>query len=105
MTGIYMCGRKGSLFPEHLISHPLGSSWFHHSLYIHYRMCQSKDYVYGLMTLGCLPGWLLSHGLILFYHHQANGLSATKQFYHKRAHIWCAEFKFPDLSSSVADAS
>ena len=34
-----------------------------------------------------LFAWIsLSHGLILFYHHQANGLSATKQFHHKRVH-------------------
>ena len=28
--------------------------------YIHYRICQSKDYVYGLMTPVCLPGLVLT---------------------------------------------
>ena len=57
-----MWGRKCSLFPEHLISLPLGSSWFHpFVIYIHYIICQSKDYVYGLMiTLACLPGLVLT---------------------------------------------
>ena len=34
---------------------------FTHSLYILHRLCQSKDYVYGLMTQVCLLGlvWLL----------------------------------------------
>ena len=52
-------------FGEFMTSPPLGSSWFHplwgghdftHSLYIHYTICQSKDFVYGLMILVCLPG-------------------------------------------------
>ena len=34
--GCQMWGRKCSLFPEHLTSLPLGSSWFTHSLYMHY---------------------------------------------------------------------
>ena len=35
---------------------------------VYYWICQFKDYVYGLMTLICLPGlvWLLCLGLILF---------------------------------------
>ena len=37
--GCHMWDRKCSLFPEHLISHPLGSSWYR----------QSWDNVYGLM--------------------------------------------------------
>ena len=32
----HMWGRQCSLFPEHLISLPLGSSWFTHSIYIPY---------------------------------------------------------------------
>ena len=55
------------------------NTWFHslwgvhdftHSLYMHYIICQSKDYVYGLMTLVCLPGlvWLLCLGLICLSH-------------------------------------
>ena len=64
-------------------------------------ICQSKDYGYGLVTLVRLPGLVLTAlSWTLFYHHQASGLSAIKQFYHKRTHTWCAEFKFPDLSSS-----
>ena len=27
-----------------------------HSIYVHYIICQFYDYVYGLMTLVCLPG-------------------------------------------------
>ena len=57
-----MCGRKCSLFPGHfgeLID-------FTHSLYIHYIICHSKDYVYGIMTLVCLPGLVLFI-LVLFY--------------------------------------
>ena len=53
--------RKCSLFKEHLISLSVGVHYFTHALYIHYIMCQSKDYVYGLMTLVWLHGlvWLL----------------------------------------------
>ena len=42
-------------FGEFMTSH------IHYILYILHRMCQSWDYVYGLMTLVCLPGlvWLL----------------------------------------------
>ena len=48
--GCHMWSRKCSLFPEHLISLPLGSSWFHPFInYIHYRICRS-NYFYGLMT-------------------------------------------------------
>ena len=58
-------------------AHSFRNTWFHslwgvffrdlsHSLYIHYRFCQYEDYVYGLITLVCLPGlvWLLYLGLI-----------------------------------------
>ena len=52
-------------------AHSFRNTWFHslwgvydftHSLYLHYRICQSKDYVYELMTLVCLPGlvWLFT---------------------------------------------
>ena len=42
---------------------PFRSSWFHPFI-IPYIICQSFDYVYGLMTLVCLPGlvWLLCVG-------------------------------------------
>ena len=40
--GCHMCGRKCSLFPEHMISLPLGSSCFHpfliYALYITERV-------------------------------------------------------------------
>ena len=56
--GCHMWGRKCSLFQEHTISLPLGSSMISpiHHTYIHYWICQSTDYVYGLMTPVCLPG-------------------------------------------------
>ena len=43
-------GNDTKLFPEHLISLPLGIHYFSYSLYIHYRICQSWDCVCGLMT-------------------------------------------------------
>ena len=47
--GCHIWGKKCSLFPEHLISLPLGGSWFY--LFIIYTLQNlSKDYVYGLMT-------------------------------------------------------
>ena len=36
-------------------------------LHIHYKICQCWDYIYGLMTLGCLPG-LDCFVLDLFYY-------------------------------------
>ena len=67
--GCHMWGRKCSLFPEHLISLPLGvhdftpfgSSWFHslwefmispiHYMYIiYYWICQFQEYVYRLIA-------------------------------------------------------
>ena len=54
--GCHMCCRAFSLFHsfgEFMIS-PI------HYMYIHYIICQSKDYVYGLMTLVCLPGLVLT---------------------------------------------
>ena len=59
--GCHMWGRKCSLFPEHLISAPFGEFMilpFHYN--IHYIIYQSSDYVYGLMTLVCLPGLVLT---------------------------------------------
>ena len=47
--GYHMWGRKCSLFPEHLISLYLGSSPIHY-IYMYYIICQSEDYVYGIMT-------------------------------------------------------
>ena len=43
--------------PEHLISLPweFMISPIHYA-FIFYRMCQSQDYIYGLMALVCLPG-------------------------------------------------
>ena len=35
-------------------------SLFHYTVYIHYRIGQSWNYVYGLMTLVCLPGLVLT---------------------------------------------
>ena len=29
---------------------------FAYTFYIHYRICQSCDYINGLVTLDCLPG-------------------------------------------------
>ena len=40
--------------------HMSGVHDFTHSLYIHYRICLSMDDVYGLMTLVCLPGLVLT---------------------------------------------
>ena len=49
----HMWGRKCSLIPTWFHS-VCGVHDFTHSLYMHYRICQSNDYVYGLMV--CLPG-------------------------------------------------
>ena len=46
--GCQMWDRKCSLFPEHLISLPLGSSWF--NPFIIYVIHNLSDYIYGLMT-------------------------------------------------------
>ena len=51
--GCHMWDRKCSLFLEHIISLPLGSSWFHpFIIYTLHNLC--KDYVYGLKTVVCL---------------------------------------------------
>ena len=57
--------------------HSFRNTWFHslqgvhdftHSLYLLYRICQSMDFVFGLMTLVCLPElvWLLCQYLTHF---------------------------------------
>ena len=54
LDGCHTWGRKCSIFPEYLISHPLGSSWYPpFIIYIHYDICQSMYYIYGFMTPGC----------------------------------------------------
>ena len=65
--GCHMWGRKCSLFPEHLVALPLGSSWFHTFIIYTLQICQSKDYVYGLMT--GLYAWISLDGFVvdLFY--------------------------------------
>ena len=92
--GCHMWGRKCSLFPEHLISLP----------FIIYtcRICQSKDYVYGLMTLVCWPGLVLTalSWNYIILPPSSQWLIGNKAIpSQKDTHIWCTEFKFPDLSS------
>ena len=60
------------------------TSDFTHSLYIHYWICQSHDYAYGLMTLDCVPGLvsLLCLGPILFIYKKATWLAC---------HIWVCQ--------------
>ena len=44
---LYLCGRKCSLYPEHMIQLPLGSACLTHSLYIHYinlSILKTTDY-------------------------------------------------------------
>ena len=61
---------------------------FNHSLYIHYIICQSKDYVYGLMTLVCLPGLVLTAFSWTYIILPPSGqwIICKKQFHHQRAH-------------------
>ena len=52
MTGfqLFLVNREGATYtPETLISLPFGVPDFTHSLYMHYRICQFMDYVYGLL--------------------------------------------------------
>ena len=75
---------------------------FTHSLYIHYRICQSKDYVCGLMTLVCLPGLVLtavSWTYIILPPSRQWIICNNAIPSQKGTHIWCTELKFPDLSS------
>ena len=62
--GCHMWGRNCSLFPEHLITLPLGSSWLYSfAIHIHcvcMNLSVSKDYVDWLMTLVCLSGCFVS---------------------------------------------
>ena len=92
-------------------AHYFRNTWFHslwgvhdftHSLYIYiyYRICQSKDYVYGLMT--CLPGLVLTalSWTYIILPPSGQWIICNKAIpSQKGTHIWCAEFKFPDLSS------
>ena len=78
-------------------AHSFRNTWLHslwgvhdftHSFYIHYTMYQSKDYVYRLMT--GLFAWISLDSFVVDLFaatiRQINGLTAIKQFHHKRTH-------------------